>query len=728
MSRLAFFRIAALSAATAFAQLAQGVVKAETRREAAKIGAPQKTLDATTPSAKSAPAPGAAPIVKQLKDADELGPDEFALRYYASLNQTARVNAEISRLQRLYPGFEPPSDLFSAPALSGVDEGPLWELYAADRFDELRSAIAERQKEFPNWKPSADLMQKMQRKELRLKISALWREGRWQDVVDFIKGEKFSVADADIDVSWTVAESYARAKQPAEAVALYKSILTANADPQIRLATVQKAMAALRMSDVEPLIAMGAKRADGTNEFSVISDDITAARMAAFLHNERAEEVLPDEVAKYEQSAREGRDPSHLGLVAWYDYKRGDYANALEWFKMAIANGGDATIAHGLAHTLRALDMMRDAEEVSYAWREPLANNAILFLDLLERDLTREIPPYIEPERLARYAKTTAEVASGEGAQALAWYAYNSCQFDVALEWFERAMAWKPRESTAHGYALTLRKLKKDKQFYELANRYDGLFATVVEMLFPSGYLYPPTPCDRRNANTLHGPAIRMGAIVAPGPALLQQAASAVRDPYELLSRNAQYAQVRQLSDQMRIDKVLKSLRGKFPMAVAVENPLRFPAFGMPGAPKASLPPRPPAPSIVLQGEPVRGAPHLVARRVPGVGPMPYENYGFSLLPGWNGVETATIPPASAQTPSQGTLAAEEAADALRVGVQGLDAMRRAGGAAANPAFAPAPPGAAIGLPPTPYAYPSPSAPYARPPQDFSQRYQPVSR
>jgi len=710
MSRAASFcAVAMLVAAMAFAHAAQAASDAGPSQAQAK---PQRA------AVKNAPVPGAPNIAKQVKGEEDLGPDDFALRYYASLNQTARVNAEISRLQRLYPGFEPPSDLFSAPTLSGVDEGPLWELYTADRFDELRSAIAERQKEFPNWKPSADLAQKMQRKELRFKISALWREGRWQDVVDFFKGEKFNPADADVDVSWTVAESYARAKRPMEALSLYKSILSANADPQIRLATIQKAMAVLRMRDVEPLISMGTKRADGTSEFSVIANDITAARMAAFLHDERAEEVSPDDVAKYEQAAREGRDPSHLGLVAWYDYKRRDYAAALEWFKMAIANGGDATIAHGLAHTLRALDMMRDAEEVSYAWREPLANNAILFLDLLERDLTREIPPYVEPERLVRYAKTTIEVASGEGAQALAWYAYNSCQFDVALQWFERAMAWKPRDSTAHGYALTLRKLKKDKQFLEIANRYDGLFPTVVEMLFPSGYLYPPTPCDRRNANALHGPVIRLGVVLAPGPAFLQQAASAPRDAYELAQRNAQYAQTRQLAQSMTLDKLLKSLRGRFPLAVAAENPLRFPAFGMPGAPKASVPPHPPAAQIALQQEPVRGPAHLVARRVPGVGPMPYENYGFSLLPGWNGIETATSPPASAEAPASGTLSADDAADALRVGVQGLDAMRRV--APANPAYAPAYPSAAAAPQPAPYSYP-PAAPYA-------QRYQPVSR
>jgi hypothetical protein len=43
-------------------------------------------------------------------------------------------------------------------------------------------------------------------------------------------------------------------------------------------------------------------------------------------------------------------------------------------------------------------------------------NNLILFIDILERDLTLEFPPY-RARRLARYA-VTMDVASGEGAQA----------------------------------------------------------------------------------------------------------------------------------------------------------------------------------------------------------------------------------------------------------------------------------------------------------------------
>jgi hypothetical protein len=67
--------------------------------------------------------------------------DESALRYYARNRQMERVEAEIRRLQTLHPGWTPPDDLFSVnPAGSG--EQQFWDLFGADRLDELEAAIA----------------------------------------------------------------------------------------------------------------------------------------------------------------------------------------------------------------------------------------------------------------------------------------------------------------------------------------------------------------------------------------------------------------------------------------------------------------------------------------------------------------------------------------------------------------------------------------------------------
>ena len=619
-----------------------------------------------------------APARAGAASADREKPDDLALRYYAALDQRARVRAEFSRLRRLYPNFEPPADLYGARR-GDIDEAGLWELFSADKLDELHETIAARRKDMPGWRPSEDLLQKLKHKEQRNTIFSFWREGRWLDIASFARDSRYFAANADVEAQWAIAEAFARTGQLNEAVEVYKAIFASNEDKHLRLATMQKAMATLHMSDVEALLAEARKTSKGPDdEFAAVAIDITRARIVAVLRDERKDEISADELQRFESFAKLTREPQQLGLVAWLQYKRRDFRVALESFKAAIENGGDAMIAHGLAHTLRALDLRREAEEVSYVWRAPLVNNGILFLDLLERELSQETPPYVEPARLARYAAVTIESASGEGAQGLGWYAYNSCQFDVARFWFERAVAWFPKEATVYGYVLTLRRLRQDKEALELINRYDGLFPKVVELLFADDYYHPPFPCDSRVAAKAHGPAVKMAGYIVPGPAGPALAAERDRLRVEIEKKEATTPDAaKQAAQTQDRDRVLKSVRGRFPIAVTAENPLRFaPLSPVVAARSASAPPAP-APvvaSLGLRPEPAPGKAPLVARRVPGVGPMPSERYGFILSPGWNAVDLATWPPASEQVAPLGTQWANQEADPAWTGPQKADA------------------------------------------------------
>jgi pentatricopeptide repeat protein len=646
---------------------------------------------AATPSASAEPSSAPAAVTT---DRDK--PDDLALRYYAALDQRARVRAEFSRLRRLYPNFEPPADLYG-PRRGDVDETGLWELFAADKIDELREAIALRQKDMPGWRPSEDLTQKMRHKESRNTIFSLWREGRWLDIAAFARDSRFFVANADAESLWTIAEAFARTGQIDDALDVYRSMLASGGDSHIRLATMQKALANLQMSHVEALLAEARKTSKGSeDEFAAVANDLMRARIVAVLRDERKDDIADDELRRFEAYAERAQDPREIGLVAWLRYRRRDFPAALESFKAAVARGGDAMIAHGLAHTLRALDMRREAEEVSYAWRRPLVNNAILFLDLLERDLTLEIPPYVEPSRLARYASVAIETASGEGAQGLGWYAYNSCQFDVAQFWFERAVAWLPKEATVYGYVLTLRRLRKHRQALELVNRYDGLFPKVVELLFPDDYYHPPFPCDARAAARAHGPAVKMAGYVVPGPA----SADFEKLRVVVEKKEATTPDAARLEAQNR-ERVLKAARGKFPIAVTAENPLRFPPLPQTAAGRA-------APSLEkpvgLRPEPLGGRAPLVARRVPGVGPMPSERYGFLLSPGWNGVDLPSWPPASEQAAPAGTQWGDAEADPAWTGQQKAAAERRSGGDVERTAAGMAPRTRYGGAPPAPGA------------------------
>ena len=590
--------------------------------------------------------------------------DETALRYYASLGRRDRVEAELRRLASLDPAWHAPADLFTARK-GRDDEGPLWALYQQNRLADIDKAVALRQVAEPGWTPSEDLQAKIRTKVLRAKVMGLAKAEQWHAIVESFRENGIGWAKNDAEALWVIAEAYAHENDCSEAYVVYRQIMSGHDDPAERRATIEFAIRLIPMVMVEKLIAMGHDDAAGHGEFEPIEIDITRARISAFLHDEPAKTVTDDELKRFEDYVHDVANPDEPGLVAWYGYKRADYAMALDWFKLSLSHGGDAMIAHGLAHTLRMLGMKREAEEVSYAWREPLVNNSILYIDLLERDLTKEQPPFIEPERVQRYAQVTMQTESGEGAQALAWYAYNTCQYPLALRWFEHAVAWLPKEATVYGYALALQRMHKAKEFRDVVNRYDGLFPKVVELAFDDGRRPPPPPCEadprqpsappreatltpptgagvdwtgRTMADTLHP------ASAAPGGRRV--ATMAVQQP--------SFARARVPSPDDASDGTLAGARPlvkrtEFPVAVMPENPLRFSALHTVASEEAGA---------KLRGR--EGPGPLVARRVPGVGPMPYERWGFTLQPGWDGTVEASAPTAMEKDPPVGTLWALE--------------------------------------------------------------------
>jgi len=555
-------------------------------------------------------------------------PDEVALRYYAAQKRTDRVEAEIERLRRRHPGWQPPADLWTAEP-GGEDEGPLWDLLAAGRVAELRAALAERTRAEPRWTPSPALTRAVARRELRLAAVDLAKGARWIELARLADARRAELDPGEAELGWAVAEAWSRTGRRPEALEWLTRMMTAPAlDPEACRVTLLRAMAFLPMGEVDRLAALLKP-----GEADPVRIDLIRGRISAVLHDETGQTVSADDLTAFQTYAEAATDANQPALVAWLAFKRRDFPVALAWFKRAIARGGDATVAHGLAHTLRELGLRRDAEDVAYAWREPLVNNTLLFIDLLEADLTREVPPVIEPERLRRYAQVTATTASGEGAQALAWYAYNNCQFETALGWFKRAVAWFPKEATVYGYALTLRRLHQQRAFVEIVNRYDGLFPKVVDLPFqPPGDR--PMACEQAPAKPILQPVSTAQTsgyldLSAPNTATTTGRRARVPRPDEIGAPVAAPPQVR---------------RSEFPIPVLMENDLRVAPTGTPEVVDLRWPNR------------AIGRPATIARRVPGVGPMPYERFGFSLKPGWNGEEAASTPTAMEKPAPLGTL------------------------------------------------------------------------
>ena len=538
--------------------------------------------------------------------------DETALRYYAATKDSARVELEIRRLKRLSPRWDPPADLWSTELGRG-DEDDLWELFSADRLDELQVAIAARTAVQPSWKPSRDLTDKIERKRYRDELMKVSKTGNWYEVSK-LSGRLDARASAkDTELMLTAAEGFARVGQFDQAGILLGGALEGATQGQGRNAVVLRAFALLPFLDAEKLLSKAKKGPNGENEFDAIADDILWARISAILRDEGEVTITSEQLARLSVLGRESKEPNYSELLGWYALKTGAADEAFDWFKFAISRGGEAMVAHGLAQSLLRRGQLIESEEVAHAWRVPIANNSIFFTDILETKLTLEIPPEIAGERLTRYAKETVETQSGEGAQGLAWYSYNSCQYDKALEWFERAVAWHPKETTVYGYALALRRLKRAREFIEVVNRYDGLFPMLVGLVMEEPQT-APSPCDapltqqpmrstpyNASQGGVRGPE-PMRNIPRPGSG---NSAAATGNPF---------------------------VRSGFPAAVNPANPLRFSVRGAPA----------PVGTVAAYGwraERLNPKWPLVARRVRGAVAMPYERFGYSLLPGIDGMD-----------------------------------------------------------------------------------------
>jgi cellulose synthase operon protein C len=574
--------------------------------------------------------------------------DETALREYARQKRTDRVEMETHRLERLHPDWKPPADLWTARP-SGPDEAPLWELFESGDLVRLHKAISARQATEPDWQPSDDLLDKIKTSELRAAIFAGAAGHKWAEVGKLADDNGLGSGTSDVELLWVVAEAFARTERATDAATLYGFALKTRTDISERAATIQKALALLSMADAEKLIAMGRVRPDGKSEFDVIRVDIARARIAAFLRNDPSKAVDAADLAAVEAAARQASDAGQPRLLAWYAYRLGQFDAALDWFKLSLDREGDAMTAHGLALTMLKLGSRRDAEEVAYTWREQLSNNMILFIDILETDLTKEIPPFVEPERLARYAQVALKTQSGEGAQGLAWYAYNSCQFQTAHEWFARAVSWFPKEATVYGYGLTLQRLGKRHELVEIANRYDGMFPRVVGLLFRDDYIHLPTPCEIKAHPELAArvklrpdPSMTDAGYIPAGAGYTQTALPATK------TKSA-------AGDPFAGRRIA---RADFPIPVNPENPLRFPPRG------GTAPDRGNRIGQFHTDGPF--SPPRLARRVPGAEAMPYERYGVTLLPAYNGLSTVSFHAGAYRAAANGTVWAEENAAPTR--------------------------------------------------------------
>jgi tetratricopeptide (TPR) repeat protein len=412
--------------------------------------------------------------------------DESALNYYASLGQTARVAAEIRRLKTLHPAWQPPANLFAAGSPQ-VDEKPLWELYAANRFDDLREQIDALKAEYPDYAPSLDLTTKVNIAERRQALVAASQQRDWEHVVALATDSQDLLVCREIDVLWRLAEAFASLEDKDQTLSVYRYILANCENSGERLATVQKAALVLPEDDVAKLIAAGKRGRSGGNEFDGVKLDLVRRDIGAIASGQSAPAPSERDLKLIEASARTAKGAADAGLLGWYAFQAKDYAKARDWFKLGYGASKDAKLLEGHILALRNLGEIGQARTLAFQNLSvgPLIRKA--YIEIAASELPKPDAPSLPADEMRRVEEIVEGEKSGLGAQALGWHLFHARKFGDARAWFEKATRWNESEESVLGLALAMQRLGDRKAYASFIAENKGRYQTLAKLAEVAG-------------------------------------------------------------------------------------------------------------------------------------------------------------------------------------------------------------------------------------------------
>jgi cellulose synthase operon protein C len=382
--------------------------------------------------------------------------DESALRYFARQGDVERLNAEIARLRALYPDWEPPADPLSIAGGGDPREEALWRLYSEGRYAEVRAEIARIQAQEPDWAPPDALQDRMAEAEIRTRLVNASDLGQYETVVRIASEHQDLLTCTDADVLWRVAQALAETGRDSRSKDAYSYMLENCDDPGARLATMQKAMTALRGPMLVDLLRLERRTPAGPGEFEPIRDEL--ARQAVAEGNADATAAVPQgDLARVASLFDQGQRVDDALLLGWYHLKREDVAQAATWFERARGVEDSAIGAQGLALTLIAKGEFGAAEGTMAPWRDDSDSARSIYLAAAANLLSGDPAPVVEEAVLQRIVPEVVAAKDVGTARQLGWYARAYKQQETAKQWFAAALAWDPGdEAAAYGLVLTL--------------------------------------------------------------------------------------------------------------------------------------------------------------------------------------------------------------------------------------------------------------------------------
>lgn len=408
---------------------------------------------------------------KDAPDAVELA----ALYYYAAQKQQDRLGAETSRLRQKYPDFVVPADVYT-PAARQVDESTLWALYEKNDFIGIETEIGRHRADNPEWTPSEDFSTKLARRKQRVEMTAAMARKDWMGVIEAAKALDPS-RETEVDLVWMLIDAYSATGAKQALTDAYRGLLFREGDKRLPdaqiLTTLQKSTRDFSSEEVRKAVSLLAASPLLQAALQPVELDLTRKEVADFNADEKRQTpIAEDEVARLRAAAEKGERPEDLSLLGWYDLKLKTPASAERWFKAALADRREEENAKGLYLSLAAQNRQEDAFIVAEDYLEEFSDDPEFLMNALSLRFSRPDQPPAEVKTVTAYSNAILATANADHAEILAWYAYNSGQYEAAKAWFLKSLDWESAPVRVKGLALSLMRLGEKADYAALEEEY----------------------------------------------------------------------------------------------------------------------------------------------------------------------------------------------------------------------------------------------------------------
>ncbi len=411
-------------------------------------------------------------------------PDEVemaALYYYAEQKQDDRVAAEAARLRLKFPQFEMPQDLFLPQSARGIDETALWQLYDKSDFTGIDAEIIRRKSETPDWAPTADFTEKLARRKQRVLMTEAAAAKNWTDVIQ-AGGGIDPATETEVDLLWSLIDAYSQTGMKQPLADVYRGILLREGDKRlpdaVLVTTLQKAIRDFPASEVQAVMRKLAVTPALQAGLQPVAFDLLRKTVADFNADEKQTTPLSDDQLAPLKAAASPK-AEDMALLGWYYLKIKQPAVSAQWFGKALEMQPDAANAKGLYLSLAAQNLEEEAYQVAATHLQDLSGDPEFLMNALSLRFAKPDMAVIDDRIVASYSTTILQTLNADHAEILAWYAYNSKQYEAASAWFQKAVDWKAAPARVKGLALSYLRLSQKQEFAALQEKYVSAYPDI---------------------------------------------------------------------------------------------------------------------------------------------------------------------------------------------------------------------------------------------------------